>query len=348
MLAKSRAKPVQWQALNEVPYEIRSAQAIVLDYRDRSDREPTLKLANKSNHSQWWAVIERRSWSRLFLIDIVGRCIQGTELFNVVARCCCVRSPGGFPLLVLLCAITLLSSARGEPQFATIASLVSAYPEFLDRIDAGDLVWKDGTRMHIDDGKGPKSLEDLLNDPDLKDMFAMRYPLGEKGIPPSSDFDPGRIRYAPLFTKMYGDCRTATANAAKVMWLRSQYGRSVAFTKINGAAAALQKVSDELDRLPPRLLEYLRPLQGTYNCRPIAETSRPSPHSFGIAIDIAQAHSDYWLWPKPHPGHIAYKNQIPWEIIHAFENHGFIWGGKWYHYDTMHFEYRPEMIMSGQ
>jgi hypothetical protein len=27
-----------------------------------------------------------------------------------------------------------------------------------------------------------------------------------------------------------------------------------------------------------------------------------------------------------------------------FEKHGFIWGGKWYHYDTMHFEYRPELL----
>ena len=24
--------------------------------------------------------------------------------------------------------------------------------------------------------------------------------------------------------------------------------------------------------------------------------------------------------------------------------HGFIWGGKWYHYDTMHFEFRPELV----
>ncbi len=28
----------------------------------------------------------------------------------------------------------------------------------------------------------------------------------------------------------------------------------------------------------------------------------------------------------------------------AFERHGFIWGAKWYHFDTMHFEYRPEII----
>jgi hypothetical protein len=30
--------------------------------------------------------------------------------------------------------------------------------------------------------------------------------------------------------------------------------------------------------------------------------------------------------------------------VEIFERHGFIWGGKWFHYDTMHFEYRPEML----
>jgi len=35
---------------------------------------------------------------------------------------------------------------------------------------------------------------------------------------------------------------------------------------------------------------------------------------------------------------------IPWEIILVFEKYGFIWGGKWHHYDTMHFEYRPEFL----
>jgi hypothetical protein len=34
------------------------------------------------------------------------------------------------------------------------AALIKAYPNFLDRIDGNDLVWKDGTRMVIDDGKG--------------------------------------------------------------------------------------------------------------------------------------------------------------------------------------------------
>ena len=39
----------------------------------------------------------------------------------------------------------------------------------------------------------------------------------------------------------------------------------------------------------------------------------------------------------------AWKNQIPQAIVDAFEAEGFAWGGRWYHYDTMHFEWRPEL-----
>jgi hypothetical protein len=88
-----------------------------------------------------------------------------------------------------------------------VAALIKAYPNFLDRIDGNDLVWKDGMRMRIDDRKGPKPFDAMLNDPDIKDMFAMTYPAGDKGLAPDVNFDPGRIRYLPLFIKMYGDCR---------------------------------------------------------------------------------------------------------------------------------------------
>jgi hypothetical protein len=45
---------------------------------------------------------------------------------------------------------------------------------------------------------------------------------------------------------------------------------------------------------------------------------------------------------------LLYRNEIPWEIVEIFERHGFVWGGKWYHYDTMHFEYRPEIVLSAE
>jgi hypothetical protein len=255
----------------------------------------------------------------------------------------------GALFLVVLPAAGLARAETALPPEAS-AALLKAYPDFLDRIDGNDLVWKDGTRMRIDAGKGNKGtrpFEALLDDPDIKDMFAMTYPLGETKRAPDVNFDPGRVRYLPLFQKMYGDCRAAdfTKALTDVVWLPGKDGSKLKFTTINGAAGALQQVSNELARLPDRFLVYVRPSQGTYNCRTIAGTNRRSPHGFGIAIDIAAAHSHYWLRARPGAGgHIAHKNEIPFEIVRIFEAHGFIWGGKWYHYDTMHFEYRPELI----
>ena len=74
----------------------------------------------------------------------------------------------------------------------------------------------------------------------------------------------------------------------------------------------------------------------------VAGTNRRSMHSYAAAIDIATAHADYWQWSGGEDA--AWKNRIPIEIVQIFERHGFIWGGKWYHYDTMHFEYRPELL----
>jgi hypothetical protein len=255
----------------------------------------------------------------------------------------------GTTIFLFAAVLTLHGQAFAASPASSLDALVSAYPTFIDRIEGNELVWKDGTRMRINDGRGEKSFDELVSDPDIKDMFSMIYPAGEKGIPPAANFDPGRIRYIPLFTKMYGDCRTAKANATDVIWLRSKYAKKIQFTRVNAAAAALQKISDDLDQLPSRFLEYLTPLQGTYNCRPIAQTSRPSPHSFGIAIDLAGLHADYWLWSKPDAsGRVTYRNQIPWEVVGIFEKHGFLWGGKWYHFDTMHFEYRPEILMNAK
>jgi hypothetical protein len=260
-----------------------------------------------------------------------------------------------FLRLVLVVPLTCgaANAAGREKQLPNVpvAALIKAYPDFLDRIEGNDLVWKDGTRMRIDDGKGPKPFEAMLNDPDIKDMFAMTYPAGDKGLAPDVNFDPGRIRYLPLFIKMYGDCRKANlaAGAGEIVWLKTKYGKTIKFSKVNGAASELQKISDELDELPDRFLEYLRPLQGTFNCRPIAGTNRLSAHGTATAIDLAKAHSHYWLWSKPDAsGHVVYKNEVPWEIVRIFEKHGFIWGGKWYHYDTMHFSYRPEMLINAK
>ncbi len=67
-------------------------------------------------------------------------------------------------------------------------------------------------------------------------------------------------------------------------------------------------------------------------------------HAWGAAIDISAARTDYWFWHRAGTVNAGQATSIPAEIIEIFERHGFIWGGKWFHYDTMHFEYRPELV----
>jgi hypothetical protein len=105
-------------------------------------------------------------------------------------------------------------------------------------------------------------------------------------------------------------------------------------------ASKLKAVERELAKIP-NIRKYLRPIGGTFKWRKIAGTSRMSVHSFGAAIDINVKYSAYWRWNK---GKYRYQNKIPLSIVKVFEKHGFIWGGRWYHYDTMHFEYRPELL----
>ncbi|RIA56638.1 M15 family metallopeptidase [Dichotomicrobium thermohalophilum] len=226
--------------------------------------------------------------------------------------------------------------------------LVSAYPAFLAGYEDNAIIWHDGTRMPFDDGR-EKTFKQRLTDPDLEDQFYAEYPRGLRGVPPLENVDPGRVRYEPFFEKMYGNCkddrRAVSARLKEVVWLPENYGKTLRVTKVNGVADALQKVSNKLDKLPQRFMKYLRPSAGTYHCRTIAGTERFSVHAFGAAVDINAKYGDYWRWSGAEPGEtLVYRNRIPWEIVEIFEQHGFIWGGKWYHYDTLHFEYRPELL----
>jgi len=253
---------------------------------------------------------------------------------------CALASPASLP--------TIAAAQAPADGSALMDALVRAYPAALAGHDGAAIVWKDGARTPLDDGKGTKSLDLLFSDPDLKDMFHWPYPRGAMQAPPGRDVDPGRIRNAGFFARLYGDCRKGEVADAlvDVVWLPGHWGKSVKFNRRNGASEALGRVSMVLDRLPARELAFLRPVGGTYNCRPIAGTTQLSAHGFGIAIDINTRFSHYWRWARPEPdGSYRYRNSIPRRIVEIFERHGFIWGGRWYHFDTMHFEYRPELLI---
>jgi hypothetical protein len=241
----------------------------------------------------------------------------------------------------------LFAAPVASPAAAGPEDLVRAYPAELSRIENGALVWKDGARMPIRTQPPGRPYEQRLATPDIADMFSIAYRRGPPTGPPGVDDDPGRIRYEPFFRKMYGDCAKGevTPRMRRVAWMPSRHGGFVEITTVNGVDKQLEAVVRDLETLPASMMRYLVPSGGTYNCRAIAGTDRRSMHAYGAAIDISTKTTDYWLWTqRKRSGPIPYRNQVPYQIVQIFERHGFIWGGKWYHYDTMHFEYRPELL----
>lgn len=226
--------------------------------------------------------------------------------------------------------------------------LLEAYPDFLASADGNSINWKDGTTIIYDDGQQKPDFEAMLNQASLRDQMSLCYRKGKDFATPSVNYDPGRIRHEPFFYKMYGGTEAKVRNnITEIEWLPKHFDGKIKLqvTTLNGVDQKFKAVSDELDALPPEYLKYLENPGGTFVWRPIAGTNRISTHSFGMTVDINVAHSDYWRNAAPDAdGFYKYKNRIPLEIVEIFEKHGFIWGGKWYHYDTMHFEYRPELL----
>ena len=224
--------------------------------------------------------------------------------------------------------------------------LVRSYPDQIAGHDTEFLVLKNGLKFRISDGRANKTFRELLESPDIDDMFYSTYPVGTEPKQPAANADPGRVRFEPLFVAMYGDCNKGdiARNLRAIDWLPKHGGGKVTITTLNGVASALEKVSRELDELPGNLIKYLVPAAGTYNCRKIAGSSARSMHAYGAAIDINTGFADYWRWVSSDRTQPRWRNRIPIQIVKIFEKQGFIWGGYWYHFDTMHFEYRPELL----
>jgi len=240
-------------------------------------------------------------------------------------------------ILFLLGLVCIYSEAQTIPDHAM--TIIKAYPQFRLHYNDNAIVFVDGTKIVYDDGK-KKGFVEMLDNCDIEDMFSMSY--DSKSSVPGYLNDCGRGRNEQLFKKMYGRNETEVRkNLTTVEW----FGQKVLFTKINGANKQLEKVAAEL-KSKPYLKKYLIKAS-TFYWRKVRGAQRQSAHSYGMTIDINTSYSNFWLWTNPKSSEtdkLKYENRIPKEIVEVFEKYGFIWGGRWYHYDTMHFEYRPEFL----
>ncbi len=258
-------------------------------------------------------------------------------------------------LLILLIFNCLSGNAQvGDSIPPGVRRLIEAYPRHLKGYEDNHVIWKDGTKMLYDDGR-IKTEDEAFDSTDLEDhMNALVYTPGIEVDTPTYNCDPGTLRCQEFFLKMYGQSEAEVkSRLVPVIWPDSKPGRTkrIWITSVNGVNKHLQAVANELVARP-HLRPFVTNIGGTFNWRPIMGTNRMSPHSFAIAIDINTKHSEYWKWDHLTDWmidsvemNLQWRNSVPLEIVEIFERHGFIWGGKWYHYDTMHFEYRPEMLL---
>ncbi len=219
------------------------------------------------------------------------------------------------------------------------AKLMAVYPQQVKGYEGGCLLMADGTRIVYDDGR-EKDFITMLDNSDPEDMFSMAY--DRTAAVPAYLSDAGRSRCEQLFKCMYGkNAQEAQKRFTRVAW----FGQQLQFTTVNGAADSLRAVARDMAR-HPELVKYMKQAS-TFYWRKVRGAQRQSAHSYGIAIDINTSLSNYWLWSNPGAGELdslKYANRVPAEVVNIFERHGFIWGGRWYHYDTMHFEFRPEFL----
>ena len=246
---------------------------------------------------------------------------------------------------ILIALVLMPGIASAESKTESLDRLVRAYPDALTGHDEKNIFWRDGTVMPADDGADQKSFDDLLRNASIMDQLRLSYPRSNGNLPAIND-DPGRFRNEAFFKKMYGDCNAGEVkrNLVTITWLPRSWGKIVQVTRVNGIADRLKQVSAEIDDLKPEIRAAAYPIAGVLSCRAVADTGRMSMHGYVAAMDLNLKYSDYWLWAGKAKT-IPYRNRMPREIVDIFERHGFIWGGRWYHYDTMHFEYRPELLI---
>jgi len=262
-----------------------------------------------------------------------------------------------FLLAVCIAAGLLCRPARAvsldDPQTRLdIDCLRESYPGLIEgvELDEAGAAWLrlfGGGRVLYDDGARGRSEAEMLDAPTMRE--AMEQPYRPGPVDPASPFprngeSPGRRRVLSFFKAAYGDDQKEVAAALTGVPFA---GTTLTANGRQGAALALQRAGtkiEEILRRNPQLHGEVFPAMAGMYWRPVAGTDRLSLHSFGVAVDLAPRRHMYWRWNHDKAEAARRMAAFPPEIVAAFEEAGFIWGGKWDKYDLMHFEYRPELL----
>ena len=237
-----------------------------------------------------------------------------------------------------------LPDTQGQSTIAI--ALETAYPG-LKVDDAAQTVTTGGKTLPLGMAHTGRPKARLAN-ASIVDQFSQIYPLAfDLTARETPWFDPGRARNDALFRALYGQTEAEVAALLKRVEYRGPQRRArFAMNRQHCAARQLRAALDALVASGENFDRYFTQVGGSFNWRRIAGTQRLSSHSFGIAVDFNTQLGGYWRWSGDTEGNAgSYDNRYPAALVRQMERFGFIWGGKWHHFDGMHFEYRPELIL---
>ncbi len=166
--------------------------------------------------------------------------------------------------------------------------------------------------------------------------------------------DPPNRNPAFLNAIWEGHDRNTTSQNIKTTWF---LGRQLTIHRsLLSVLASVEREVRFFAKEDPELAAYIESIDTVsgYNYREIANTKSLSYHSYGAAIDLLPDYYEqkypYWLWASNVVDDwydLPYEQRymLPQSLVDIFERHGFLWGGKWLLFDTIHFEYRPEILL---
>jgi hypothetical protein len=265
-------------------------------------------------------------------------------------------------------------AGRGEPGEEETLAFALAYPtriaerafrggEWALRIDQSWYAWANGRML-------PEAEKERWNEFSVLRIY--RYPGGLPPVARPDEEAKARLRQRLAADRERPPARgeaflshlleASTRQEAEAQLVRvSLMGFNFRLHKL--AAESLRKVDKEARRLAAAdegLRRFFAGLShiGSFNWRPIAGTGSRSYHGYGLALDFIAKNWGgkpyYWrniMTQNENWFELPYEKRwmAPLSLVEVFEKHGFIWGGKWLYFDTVHFEYRPEIfILSGE
>jgi hypothetical protein len=232
---------------------------------------------------------------------------------------------------------------------------MEAYGDLIDSVAVqdGDVVfYLEGRPIHFEDGR---MLEHGLGGDNADcDPIFYEYPLAPLTEPPAAPAE------MPLYCTDMLEALWGTTEAE----VRS-HGSSLEFLDhrmfvndlLRAPLAAVERELLEAAERDARVAAWIEGLDITYSFihRGIAGSPTRSYHAWGMAVDFVPSSYDgrhvYWRWSRvfDREGWDRIPMEERWSppraVVETFERHGFVWGGKWAHFDAIHFEYRPEILV---